>query len=324
MRLCISSFIILSILASVVSSQTEDSDLTDQKLSMTLQDWITKNETVVPESPQKKVNITFTDDHNVLIGVNLKVKKRNGIIIGVVALVMIILTIGICCWIRRIRKNRREAALNEKDEQIEKLRDELHELVDRSISRGPDECDSMKKTLDVFISYRRSNGSQLASLLKVYLESRQFSVFLDIDRLEAGKFDNNLLQSIKEARNFVLVLTSGALDRCKDDVEQKDWIHKEVVCALNSCCNIVPVLDNFKMPNTADLPVSMRALTSYNGVNWVHEYQGACVDKLERFLKTEENDSEEIINEKKNICVENIERSEPEGQVTDENNTALA
>ena len=145
-----------------------------------------------------------------------------------------------------------------------------------------------------------------------------------ICRLEAGKFDNNLLQSIKEARNFVLVLTSGALDRCKDDVEQKDWIHKEVACALNSCCNIIPVLDNFKMPETADLPVSMRALTSYNGVNWVHEYQGACVDKLERFLKTKENDSEEIINEKKNICVENIERSEPEGQVTDENNTALA
>ena len=73
---------------------------------MTLQDWITKNETVVPESPQKKLNISI-DDHNVLIGVNLKVKKRNGIIIGVVALVMIILTIGICCWIRRIRKNRR-------------------------------------------------------------------------------------------------------------------------------------------------------------------------------------------------------------------------
>ena len=74
---------------------------------MTLQDWKQKqNETVESES-QKKLNITFTDDHNVLIGVNLKVKKRNGIIIGVVALVMIILTIGICCWIRRIRKNRR-------------------------------------------------------------------------------------------------------------------------------------------------------------------------------------------------------------------------
>jgi len=70
------------------------------------------------------------------------------------------------------------------------------------------------KNLDVFISYRRSNGSQLASLLKVHLEIRNFSVFLDVDRLEAGKFDNNLLKSIQSAKNFVLVLTPNALDRC--------------------------------------------------------------------------------------------------------------
>lgn len=70
---------------------------------------------------------------------------------------------------------------------------------------------SLDKTLDVFISYRRSNGSQLASLLKVHLEIRNLSVFLDVDRLEAGKFDNNLLQSIRSARNFVLVLTPGSL-----------------------------------------------------------------------------------------------------------------
>ena len=70
-----------------------------------------------------------------------------------------------------------------------------------------------------------------------------------MDRLEAGKFDNNLLQSIRSARNFVLVLTPGALDRCKGDDEQRDWIHKEVACALNSKCNIIPVFDNFVMPD---------------------------------------------------------------------------
>merc|ERR1712241_1606297 len=40
------------------------------------------------------------------------------------------------------------------------------------------------------------------------------------------------------------------------------------------------------MPKASDLPVQMRPLLSYNGVNWVHEYQNACVDKIERFLKT--------------------------------------
>jgi hypothetical protein len=144
---------------------------------------------------------------------------------------------------------------------------------------------SFDKSLDVFISYRRSNGSQLASLLKVHLEIRNFSVFLDVDRLEAGKFDNNLLQSIRSARNFVLVLTPSALDRCYNDVEMRDWIHKEVSCAIQSNCNIIPVFDNFKMPDPMELPETMRAVTSYNGVKWIHDYQEACVDKIDRFIR---------------------------------------
>lgn len=91
---------------------------------------------------------------------------------------------------------------------------------------NPNESESPDKLLDVFVSYRRSNGSQLASLLKVHLQLRGFSVFIDVERLEAGKFDNNLLQSIKQAKHFLLVLTPKALERCIDDVECKDWVHR--------------------------------------------------------------------------------------------------
>lgn len=86
--------------------------------------------------------------------------------------------------------------------------------------------DSLDKSLDVFVSYRRSNGSQLASLLKVHLQLRGFSVFIDVERLEAGKFDNNLLQSIQKAKHFLLVLTPNALERCLGDNERKDWVHR--------------------------------------------------------------------------------------------------
>ena len=86
--------------------------------------------------------------------------------------------------------------------------------------------ESIEKSLDVFVSYRRSNGSQLASLLKVHLQLRGFSVFIDVERLEAGKFDNNLLQSIKSAKHFLLVLTPNALQRCLEDTEGKDWVHR--------------------------------------------------------------------------------------------------
>ena len=140
--------------------------------------------------------------------------------------------------------------------------------------------------------------------------------------MEAGKFDSNLLQTIQSARNFILVLTSGALDRCMNDNEQKDWIHKEVACALDSDCNIIPVFDNFLMPKSEDLPVAMRPLTSYNGVNWVHEYQTACMDKIVRFIKTQSVGGKSEINaieftKKENDCMKEIERTDPEGMANE-------
>nr|SVE92212.1 EOG090X00FC [Megafenestra aurita] len=141
------------------------------------------------------------------------------------------------------------------------------------------------KPLDAFISYRRSTGSQLASLLKVHLQLRNFTVFIDVERLEAGKFDNNLLQSISQAKYFLLVLTPNSLDRCRGDDERKDWVHREIVAALESNCKIIPILDNFQWPIPEELPEDMRAVCYFNGVRWVHDYQDACVDKLDKFMR---------------------------------------
>ena len=107
----------------------------------------------------------------------------------------------------------------------------------------------------------------------VHLQLRNFSVFIDVERLEAGKFDNNLLQSIRQAKYFLLVLTPNALDRCQGDDERKDWVHREIVAALESNCKIIPILDNFQMPPPESLPEDMRAVCYFNGVRWVHDYQ---------------------------------------------------
>ncbi|KAH9501705.1 Sterile alpha and TIR motif-containing protein 1 [Dermatophagoides farinae] len=149
------------------------------------------------------------------------------------------------------------------------------------------------KTLDVFISYRRSNGSQLASLLKVHLQLRGFSVFLDVERLEAGKFDNNLLNSIRQAKHFLLVLTPNALDRCINDDEQKDWVHREIAQALLTKCNIIPIMESFQWPEPDQLPDDIKPICHFNGIRWIHDYQEACVDKLERFMRGEYQNSKQ-------------------------------
>ena len=98
-------------------------------------------------------------------------------------------------------------------------------------------------------------------------------MFIDVERLEAGKFDNNLLQSISQAKYFILVLTPNALDRCLGDHERKDWVHREICAALESNCKIIPIIDNFQWPQPEDLPEDMRAVCHFNGVRWVHDYQ---------------------------------------------------
>jgi hypothetical protein len=47
-----------------------------------------------------------------------------------------------------------------------------------------------------------------------------------VEKLEAGKFEDKLIQSVMGARNFVLVLSAGALDKCMQDHDCKDWVHK--------------------------------------------------------------------------------------------------
>ena len=59
--------------------------------------------------------------------------------------------------------------------------------VERGELSPSDNC-SLDKSLDIFISYRRSNGSQLASLLKVHLVSFFLLTFL---RMFSNQFTTN-------------------------------------------------------------------------------------------------------------------------------------
>ncbi|XP_075847588.1 NAD(+) hydrolase SARM1 isoform X3 [Microtus pennsylvanicus] len=158
----------------------------------------------------------------------------------------------------------------------------------REMLHSPLPCAGSKPsgdTPDVFISYRRSSGSQLASLLKVHLQLHGFSVFIDVEKLEAGKFEDKLIQSVMAARNFVLVLSAGALDKCMQDHDCKDWVHKEIVTALSCGKNIVPIIDGFEWPEPQTLPEDMQAVLTFNGIKWSHEYQEATIEKIIRFLQ---------------------------------------
>ncbi|KAK6744011.1 hypothetical protein RB195_010984 [Necator americanus] len=160
-------------------------------------------------------------------------------------------------------------------------------------AKHPDEVEVavLSKQIDVFISYRRSTGNQLASLIKVLLQLKGYKVFIDVDKLYAGKFDSSLLKNIQAAKHFILVLTPNSLDRLLNDHNGDDWIHKELKCAFEYQKNIIPIFDQaFEFPqNEEAIPQDIRMITKYNGVKWVHDYQDACMGKVVRFIEGELN-----------------------------------
>jgi RNA polymerase subunit RPABC4/transcription elongation factor Spt4 len=67
-------------------------------------------------------------------------------------------------------------------------------------------------TFDAFISYRRETGSDLASLIKIQMENRFHKrIFLDVNELQVGRFDEELLRRIENTPNFIVILSRASL-----------------------------------------------------------------------------------------------------------------
>lgn len=133
----------------------------------------------------------------------------------------------------------------------------------------------------VFISYRRAGGAEIARLVRRELEGRGWRVFLDVDDLGAGTFDDRLLTEITAADAVVVILSPGALDRSDAD----DWLKREVAHALRSNKRVVPLLlPGFTFPPDDRLHPDFHALGRLNGVEYNHRYFQAAMDKLVEFL----------------------------------------
>ncbi len=137
---------------------------------------------------------------------------------------------------------------------------------------------------DVFLSYdqKAERSGELASLISLELANIGFSVQQSADVVGGSR---NNVSHVRSAKNFVVVLTDKALDGCIGDEDSKDPLHREVVAALEADCNVIPVIDNFQFPDPDQLPEDMRALCYFNAVRWVHDYQDACIGKIDRFIR---------------------------------------
>lgn len=133
---------------------------------------------------------------------------------------------------------------------------------------------------DVFISYRRDGGDTLAQLIYDRLVHRGYKVFLDIESLRSGKFNEKLLEVIEQCKDVVLILPPNALERCNN---ADDWVYREISHSIICQKNIVPVMmKGFVWPET--LPKGLEELPNYNGIQDSKDYFDAAIDKMTSLL----------------------------------------
>jgi hypothetical protein len=127
----------------------------------------------------------------------------------------------------------------------------------------------------VFISYRRNPSSEFARYIRRELSDAGVSVFLDVENITKGRFENVISDGIEKADSFLLILAPETL--------KSEWVQKEVKLALDLGKNIVPLLmPDFRMEE--HVPEEMTALRRLHGIPYNHHYAEAALDKVKTAL----------------------------------------
>ena len=132
---------------------------------------------------------------------------------------------------------------------------EIDEEIRRLDSYLPQKID-----YDIFLSYRRDGGRDCARTIKLQLGNLGYkNVFYDYNSIRDGVFNTQILDAIYSCKDFLLLLTPKAIDRC---AEKGDWVTREIRTAIKYNCKIIPISlgDTFEWPT--DFPIDMNGIKS--------------------------------------------------------------
>lgn len=164
------------------------------------------------------------------------------------------------------------------------------------IPKGRDFLGIMNKGLyDIFISYRRDGGFELAKHLYDLLSRDGYTVSFDIDTLRNGDFDKALINNIDNCQDFILIVDPKAFDRVFDTTFpiENDWMRQELAHALKHNKNVVPIFLEGVTGFPTGLPEDISAITKKNASIYNKNYFDDFYRKLkEIFLTTKSNQSQ--------------------------------
>ena len=137
---------------------------------------------------------------------------------------------------------------------------------------------------DVFISYRRSDGQEIADALYAYLAAKGLRVFLDKEKLRTGDtFPEQLKEKLVAAPNYVLIATNDVFKFR----EGEDWVREEIALALEEhrknrrdrkIITLVP--EDSMFPERDELPEYVQGIEKVQRVEFLNEQTEVCFRKI--------------------------------------------
>jgi tetratricopeptide (TPR) repeat protein len=93
--------------------------------------------------------------------------------------------------------------------------------------------------MQVFLSYRRDHARWSARAVRQALEQHGIDVFMDVEDIDSGRFENVILNQIGLREHFIVLLTP---ETARDLGAKGDWVSKELDRALDLEKNVIPTL----------------------------------------------------------------------------------
>ena len=155
----------------------------------------------------------------------------------------------------------------------------------------------------IFISYRRDTGSTMARMIydRLRLE-KQYQCFLDVEKLNAGNFRENISLEMDKCDIFLLILSRNALNRCSNP---NDNVRREILEAMDRNLAIIPVTaEDFVWPE--QMPEGIESIQDYNAIPYVQVYSDQFFERLYSFIETvraEERAREDATREQEGTAV---------------------
>jgi tetratricopeptide (TPR) repeat protein len=93
----------------------------------------------------------------------------------------------------------------------------------------------------IFISYRRNPDAWVSRMIYDSLVGQGYDVFLDTEAIEAGRFENVILNEIGARTHFIVLVSESWAESV---VDPASWCFRELERALDLKKNVIPVLIN--------------------------------------------------------------------------------